>query len=423
MNAAGEWSEVTEAMAVPSDVLRAVRRTVDKWRDRVVDLSRVLISIPSLSGQEGDVAKALSRAMDELGYDEVRVDEVGNVIGTVHGVSRSPGVVLNGHMDTVPPADMDKPFRPEVVEGSVFGGRGLAITGRGACDMKGPLAAMVLAGAVFKEIGMRPARDFVVSAVVLEEVGGSIGSSHLIRSGIRGKLAIIGEPTSLRVNLGHRGSVHMDITTFGKAAHASTPEVGENAIYLMAPVIEAIEHLNHRLPEHPFLGKATVAACDIDAFPGVRNVVPSACRLSVNFRTVPKMDEAAVISLLKETLGRVFAEQSDRWKVDMAFNEGSTYTGRPFRTPKVMRGYWCEPSGAGFAALASAVQAATGRDAEVGFWRFSTDGPCFFLDGGMPAYGFGPGDETVAHSSTEHVLVGDLLAACVTYALLGILVT
>jgi acetylornithine deacetylase/succinyl-diaminopimelate desuccinylase-like protein len=103
-------------------------------------------------------------------------------------------------------------------------------------------------------------------------------------------------------------------------------------------------------------------------------------------------------------------------------NSGNTYTGVGYHTPKIMRGLWSEPQGAPFEALKAAVELATERNVQLGSWRFATDGPCFSLDAGIPTYGFGPGDEAVAHSSSEHVPVDDLIAAARAYALLGMLV-
>ena len=171
---------------------------VETERDALVAFAQELIRTESLSGQEGKVAALLRSRMERLGYDRVRVDEAGNVIGLIQGRG-GPPVMLNGHMDHVDGGDPalwpHPPFGGEIHDGEIWG--------RAAVDMKGALAAMVYAGGMLKRLEVRVPGDLYVAGVVQEEVGG-LGSRHLARA-VPVERAIIGEASANQLRRGHRG--------------------------------------------------------------------------------------------------------------------------------------------------------------------------------------------------------------------------
>ncbi len=207
---------------------------LEKNRDAMLRFLADIIAIKSPSGQEGEVAARVRKEMESLGYDQVKIDGVGNVLGSIGDGNRI--VVLSAHMDTAGVADpsawSQDPYRGAVVDGKIYG--------RGAGDNKGPLAAMVYAGRLLKETGLPKDLRLVVAATVLEEDCDGYGMQYLVEQMKPAPLVVmVAKPSEGRVHRGHRGRMEIRIDLQGKSCHASTPQLGENALYLAAPVLAA----------------------------------------------------------------------------------------------------------------------------------------------------------------------------------------
>jgi acetylornithine deacetylase len=229
---------------------------------------------------EAEIAAFVARWLDRAGL-EVRVDEIApgrpNVVARARGRGGGRNLLLNGHLDTVGYAGMSDPLRPRV--------EGRRLYGRGACDMKTGLAAIMLAGA--HAARARPAGDVVVAAVVDEELT-SIGSEALAGT-VDADAAVVAEPTNLDVGIAHRGFVWLEAETAGRAAHGSRPDLGEDAVVAMGPALTGLRDLDVDLrarPAHPLLGTASVHASTI-AGGGEWSTYPDRCRLAVERRTLP----------------------------------------------------------------------------------------------------------------------------------------
>jgi succinyl-diaminopimelate desuccinylase len=196
-------------------------------------------------------------------------------------------VLLVPHLDTVGAED-PAAFTPRLRAGRMHG--------RGACDTKGSLAAMLSALTRLAQAPRRPASTEIVLAAVIDEENHQAGSRALARAGWKAGLAIVGEPTGLRVVTAHKGNLWLQIETRGKAAHGCCPHLGHNAIRDMGRVVEMLEgpyaeELRRR--EHPLLGRPTINVGTIHG--GVQpNVVPDTCRITVDRRTLPSESEAGV---------------------------------------------------------------------------------------------------------------------------------
>jgi len=200
-----------------------------------------------------------------------------SVVGIARGTGGGASLLLNAHMDTVGVAGMEAPFVPVVKDGRLHG--------RGAGDMKGSLAAIMLVGALAARDGLRG--DLIVTAVADEEVG-SIGTEEVIRR-VTADAAIVSEPTEEVVAIAHKGFVAFEIETAGVAAHGSRPDVGVDAIAAMGPVLTGIGALDGRLrsgPRHPLLGTGSVHASVIEGGQEYSSY-PAACRLLGERRIVP----------------------------------------------------------------------------------------------------------------------------------------
>lgn len=195
-------------------------------------------------------------------------------------------ILLAPHLDTVGAGDAG--FVPRRQHGR--------LCGRGACDTKGSVAAMLTALCEIAEAAGRPQDTQIVFAGLIDEEHAQAGSRALAASGFKADLAIVGEPTGLQVVTAHKGSLWLKLETQGKAAHGSTPHLGKNAVHEMARVVDVLETeyaARLRQRKHKLLGAGTVNVGQISG--GTQpNIVPAACFITVDRRTLPGESDAAV---------------------------------------------------------------------------------------------------------------------------------
>lgn len=195
-------------------------------------------------------------------------------------------ILLAPHLDTVV-ADATQ-FIPQRKQGRLYG--------RGACDTKGSVAAMLMALCELANGTVRPQETEIVFAGLIDEENAQAGSRALARSGFKADLAIVGEPTQLRVVTAHKGSLWLDLVTRGKAAHGATPQLGKNAVHAMARIVDVLEMdyaAQLRRRKHRLLGAGTVNVGKISG--GTQpNIVPNACTIAIDRRTLPGETETSV---------------------------------------------------------------------------------------------------------------------------------
>ena len=294
-----------------------------------------LIRIPGLPGEEGEVAGRVKAEMDALGLEDIRVDNAGNVIGVARGRGDAPAALLNCHMDVVAEGDHDEwevpPFSGEVRDGFLHG--------RGAMDIKGPLALQTYAAASM--IGEAPG-DVIVAHTVLEERGG-LGMKYLLESGsVAPGVVVIGEATHGDVCIGHRGRAEVEVSVTGLAGHASVPGRAHNALDLVGDVLAGIRDLAENQPSDPLLGASSLIATMIDVLPESRNVIPDSAVVTIDWRILPGSDDESLMSLVREAVSSRIPEVPDGLSLDvrMATERQRTYTGlveeRSLLTPGFM---------------------------------------------------------------------------------------
>ena len=207
--------------------------------------------------------------MEKCNFDEITDDTMGNIIGRIGKGKRV--IALDAHVDTVDVGNPDNwkvdPFLGDEKDGIIYG--------RGACDMKGPLAATVYGGKIIKDLHLEDDYTlYVVGSVQEEDCDGLCWQYIINEDKLRPEVVVITEATNLAVYRGHRGRMEIEVRTKGVSCHGSAPERGVNAVYKMAPIIQDIEKLNTRLGGEPFLGKGTVTISDI------RATSPSLCAVA-----------------------------------------------------------------------------------------------------------------------------------------------
>jgi len=229
---------------------------------------------------EGEIAAFIASWLEQAGL-EVHIDEIlpnrPNVTGIARGRGGGKSLLFNGHMDVVSAAGIDKPFRPEVKDGRLYG--------RGAYDMKGGLAACMLAAAAAKEANLRG--DVILSAVIDEEYAGqgTIAAAQRYRA----DGAIIAEPTDMQLIIAHRGFIWLDVEVQGVAAHGSRPDLGVDAIIKTGRLRTALEELDQKLrahPTHPLLHSGSLHASFIKGGHEIATY-PDRCVLTLERRTLP----------------------------------------------------------------------------------------------------------------------------------------
>lgn len=352
-------------------------------------------------GNEQIAAEYVADYMAPLGFTVQFLPQGENrvtVVARHKGAGGVPGLVFNAHLDVVPVGGQEwlhPPFAGEIADGKVWG--------RGSGDMKGGLAAMMVAAKAVVESGVELRGDLIIAGTVGEEVN-MIGAKLLCAEGTLGDVQaiIISEPTSNGVGLAERGVFWPEITTYGKTAHGSTPHLGVNAITMMAPLLQELEQLDIPFTTHPVLGPFTRSINTIQG--GVKvNVVPDRCSVNIDMRTVPGQDHAQIRRQLEEFL----AERGRR--VPGFHGEVTTIH---FDLPSV------ETKGDDPAVVrfVSAAARGMGREPKLIVMPFATEAAIFLPALGVPTIIFGPGDPALAHQPNEFVEIAAMVDAGRAYA-------
>jgi len=373
-------------------------------QDDVVRFLRDLIAIPATSCQEGPVIRRIEAEMLKVGFDEVRVDALGNVLGRIGSGKRV--VMMDSHTDTVGVGDPKEwsfdPYRGKVEDGCVWG--------RGASDQRAGIACLVYAGKLIRDLGLTDDVTVWMCGSVEEEDSDGIGWLYILREdGLKPDAVVITEPTNLRVYRGHRGRMEIEVHVPGVSCHASAPERGVNPIYKATRIIQQVEALNGRLKDDPFLGKGTIAVTDIRAMTPSQCAVPSSTTFHLDRRlTAGESKESAVAEIralpaLDDATVEVLQYRVKSWR-------GLEYgMEKYYPTWVVEEGHPLVRSGV------ETYRTLFGAAPVVDKWTFSTNGVATMGIMGVPTIGFGPGEEDNAHSVRERVPIEHLVTATAFY--------
>lgn len=368
--------------------------------DDALAFARDLIRIPSYPGREEAAAARVRQEMERLGFADVRTDEAGNVIGVIRGVGSGPAVMLSSHLDIVAPGAEDgwehPPFGADVAEGFLHG--------RGAMDIKGPLAIQTYAAAA---LAGRAPGDVVVAHTVYEERGG-LGMRHLLESGgVKPDAVVIGEATHGDICIGHRGRAELEIVIHGLAGHASAPSRALNALALLPAVLEGCWELRGDQPSDPILGPATVTPTSVEALPESRNVIPDLVIVVLDWRTLPGTKDSDLLARVREVVSARLPDLPEGFGVEvrMTRERQRTWTGVTRDHDMFSPGFLLSPDHPVVHAAAAAVgrPGRSGTPAEIRPWTFATDGGWTCGVHGIPTIGFAPGEERYAHTNRERL--------------------
>jgi putative selenium metabolism hydrolase len=391
------------------NLINKINQLAERYTDETAQFLRDMIAIPSISCDEKNVIQRIKQEMETIGYDEITIDPMGNILGRIGSGKRI--IAFDAHVDTVDVGNSDlwdfDPFKGKVENGVIYG--------RGASDMEGGMAAITYAGKILKETGIPDdVTVYVIGSIQEEDCDGLCWQYIYNENKLRPDLVVITEPTNLNIYRGHRGRMEMEIETSGISCHGSAPERGENAIYKMADIIKDIEKLNDRLKYDEFLGKGTITISHI------RSTSPSLCAVA----------DGAVIHLDRRlTAGETEKSALEEIRSLPSFKAANavvrvldydtpSYTGLKYPTKKYYPTWNFKEDHPAVKTAVAAYKQIFNAPPKVDKWTFSTNGVATAGMFGIPTIGFGPANEIYAHSPQDQCPVEHLTKAMMFYAAL-----
>ncbi len=364
-----------------------------------------LIRIQSYTSQEGPAVERTLTELRKIGCDEVWVDSAGNALGRIGKGKRT--IMFNAHLDTNEVSDATQwphpPLEPVIEDGILYG--------LGASDCKAGVAAIVYGVAILNKLGLLEDVSVVVMGATLEEDAEGFALRSLVeRDGLKPECVLLAEATDLTLRRGHRGRCEVHIRTKGKAVHASTPHLGENAIVKMAQVIEALESMNGHLPEHPVFGPGTQVVSLI-AGPHTPNSVPDWCEVALDRRLVPGETAESIVEGIRQVVGPLGAS------VEIPIQPVVSHTGLKLDGPSFYPGWLIEEDAEIIQVGKETYEVLWQQAPKVDVWKFSTDGTYSAGVAGIPTLGFGPQEEPYVHTAMDQVNLEKLKKAAMFYAL------
>jgi succinyl-diaminopimelate desuccinylase len=369
-------------------------------RDRLVGRLAELVRTPSENppGNEAAAAELISSYFRDLGLSvEVHEAEPGrpNVLARM-GTGAGPTLTYCSHIDVVPVGDPGlwerDPYSALVEDG--------VLHGRGSADAKGPCAAALEAVNLLLEAGVELNGTLELAFVADEEAMGFKGAGWLVEQGIvRPDMAMVGEPTSLRLVRAQRGANWIRITTHGLAGHGSAPERGRNAIGYMS---EVIRHLPDTVPDvsHEILGGPSLNVGTIVGGEKV-NIIPASCSIEVDRRSIPGETPEELIAQMEAAVDRAKARYPE-----LTATVELMFAGMPFEMDATTELV---------STISESIQSVTGGPAELIGFRGASDAR-FMAEIGAQTVVLGPGDIALAHTAREHIELDELATCALIYA-------
>jgi putative selenium metabolism hydrolase len=369
----------------------------------IIAFAQQLVRIKSYSGHEEEIIKLVEKKMRTLGYDEVIIDAMGNVVGRIGQGAKS--ILFDSHVDTVEVND-EPDWDVPPFGGAILNGR---LHGRGSVDMKSSVAASIYAGAIAKRHGLIAGKTVYVSCTVFEEDCDGENLKHLFKElSLRPGCVVICEPSNNRITLGHKGKAQISIQTQGVSAHGSAPEKGVNAIYEMAEIIQRVEKVNAALMKRGG-ARGTLVMSKISSVSASLNAVPSECEAYLDRRTVP----GETLEDIQQEMNEIITGKNATWQVGILHRK--SWTGleinyEPFHPAWKIDLHHPLTQ----ACVAAYAQNFGSAPTAFDFWDFSTNAVTP-VSMGIPTIGFGPGDYKMAHTRNESCEVKQIIEACGFY--------
>lgn len=389
-------------MSKAEDILKLAKQ----YENYTVQNLSEIIKIKSLSKEEKGVCEKIKSIMEEAGFDEVRIDGLGNVIGRIGNGEKI--IAIDGHIDTVDIGNLSNwdfdPLSGEIKDGFVHG--------RGSVDQEGGPIAAITAGKILKEVSFPDDVTLLVTATVMEEDCDGLCWKYIVEEEkIKPDCVVITEPTNLNIYRGHRGRMEIAVSFYGVSAHGSAPERGQNAIYMASRAALEIEKLNERLAYDEFLGKGSVTISEFKSSSPSLCAVSDFARIHLDRRLTWGEDKELALNQVREIVKDMNAG------VELLNYSETAYTGLEYGMEKYYPTWKLEEDHPLVRKGVNAYSELFSEKPLVDKWTFSTNGVTINGYYGIPAIGFGPGNEVLAHAPNEKVPVEHLVKASAFYAM------
>ncbi len=391
-----------------AQAIEKIKAYIDSQRDEMAKTLSEFISVESITYNEGNAVQFLAGKMREFGYDEVRVDPVGNVLGRVG--SGKTTFLYDAHVDTVELGD-EKDWKFPPLSGTLHEG---VIYGRGAVDDKGALIAATYAGKALKALGLDNDFTLWISGSISEEdVEGSCVEAMMKESpDIKPDYILVAEASDGCIMRGHKGRALIRITVPGKCAHASAAHHGDNALIKALPIIDGIDKYKD-LPEDSFLGKGTIEVTKVDCKTPSLNTIPGEVVITCDRRI---SCGETIEDLLNEV--KPYFANIPGVKAEIDTEKVTTYTGYDITCVDYFPSWVVEEKHPLIQAGAETYRSIFGKEPEITKWDFCTNATHLCGRMGIPAIGYGPGIEVLCHSTEDQIAVDELVSASKFYAAL-----
>lgn len=381
-----------------------------------VNFLKEIISIPSETGSEKLLADFFKKSLTDNAVKETFIDGCGNLVSVIRGTEKGPDILLNGHLDTVPPGNKNDwlPYDPykAVID------KDNNLYGRGASDMKGGLAVLYFVMLYFQKLqekGINLPGSLIFSAVVHEEAAEMLGMEYLFErtmpeNNLRCDVVFLAEPTNGDLAIGQRGKIELVVKTYGRTAHSSVPAEGVNALEKMLPVIEYVfNKMPEKMKSNPFFGDGTVTITDCTVQPGKLSVIPDECEISVDRRYMP--DES--IDSLMDEFNNLFSELKKRdpdFKAEVfpRIYEEKSYSGY-IKKVKKYHPPWILPENNLYVQKSIQALKNAGQNPSLKYWKSGCDASMSCGIHGIPSIGYSWGNEKYVHKAQERVNIDQML--------------
>jgi putative selenium metabolism hydrolase len=368
----------------------------------VVEFLQELVRAPGIAGDLASVAEVAVRRMRRLGFDEAWQDEVGNVIGLRRGSRPGPKLVFDAHLDTVEVGErqawVHDPFGGELSQGKVWG--------RGATDDKGSLAAFTVALASLPREAIC-GEVYAVGTVGEELIEGA--ALDAVIDALHPDGVIIGEPTDCRLGIGHKGRARLVFSIHGKAAHSSSPEVGDNAIDKAVEVVRRVRQIP--AIADPLLGKSVMEPIQLISSPyPSASTIPYACQIVFDRRMVRGETRESVLALHQSALEGLEGSSMQIPEVSV-----ECYTGRKISKQDFHPAWSVDPVSNWVQLAIQGLESAGIQPVTYGT-PFCTNGSGSAGERGLPTIVFGPGSVHLAHVTDEYIEAAELVQSVKGFA-------
>jgi putative selenium metabolism hydrolase len=386
-----------------------VERLAGEAAPRCIEFLHDLVTVPSPSRSERLACELALREMETLGFRDVHLDDMGNVLGRIGSGRRV--IAIDAHIDTVgisnPTNWRHDPFRGIVVDGTLFG--------RGASDQKGGLAAAVHGAAVADRIGLGSDLSVWVAATVNgEDCVGLAWQYILNETEIQPEAVVIAMPSHLGICFGQRGRMEVEIVTAGVSTHGSQPDRGTNAISIMMPVIEGLNRLHQELAvEHEMLGRGSLAVTGITSRSPSLTAIPDECSIHIDRRLTIGENPDDALRQIRE----VAEQEASEVEVRLLHYDLPSWRGFTYPTDKVFPAWETPSDSIAVRSAAVAAERVLGRTPRTHRSAFSSHGCVTAGVFGIPTVGFGPADELHSHTVNDQIPLAQLEPAISFYAM------